>query len=258
MLNRILRLPPPVIALMLQAFAACITITLALFAHQQHTPVSLAALTLLCGLIAALLSHLIGLAKWWLIIQLLFVPVLAWSLTFEFSPHWFLIAFLILLAIYWSTFRTQVPLYLSSKKVWHALEDFLPAPTTRADSFSFMDLGSGLGGVLHHLAEVRPDGRYYGVEAAPLPFVWSWLRLKRKNNCHVQWGSLWECDLAQYDVVFAYLSPVPMAQLWLKAKKEMRPGSIFISSTFSIPEQTPHQSLPIDDLHQSTLLIWRL
>ncbi|MFA5825787.1 MAG: class I SAM-dependent methyltransferase, partial [Gallionellaceae bacterium] len=173
------------------------------------------------------------------------------------SPHWFLFAFLILLAVYWSTFRTQVPLYLSSKKVWHALVDLLP-PAQSGQALSFMDLGSGLGGVLAHLATVRPDGRYYGVESAPLPFLWSWLRLQYNKNCAVRWGSLWDCDLSQYDVIFAYLSPVPMEQLWHKAKKEMRPGSLFISSTFSVPDQSPHQSIQIDDLHHSTLLVWRM
>ncbi len=251
------RLPPPVIALLLQLAAVLITVAIAFVLHNQSHAVTLMEMAFLCGLIAALLSHLLGLAKWWLPIQLFFLPALALTLSLELSPHWFLVAFLILLAVYWSTFRTQVPLYLSSKKVWHALADLLP-PALPGQALSFMDLGSGLGGVLAHLATVRPDGRYYGVEAAPLPFLWSWLRLQQNKNCAVRWGSLWDCDLAQYDVIFAYLSPVPMEQLWHKAKKEMRPGSIFISSTFSVPDQSPHQAIQIDDLHHSTLLVWRM
>lgn len=253
-LSRLRLLPPPIIALLLQIAAAAITVAIAVVMRSQMT---FMALGLLCGFIAALLSHLFGLAKWWLPIQLFFLPALAGTLSLELSPNWFLFAFLVLLAVYWSTFRTQVPLYLSSKKVWHALADLLP-PAAQNKPFAFMDLGSGLGGVLAHLATVRPDGRYYGVESAPLPFLWSWLRLQHKRNCEVRWGSLWDCDLAQYDVVFAYLSPVPMEQLWRKAQKEMRPGSTFISSTFSVPDQSPHQAIQIDDLHHSTLLVWRM
>ncbi len=249
------RLPPPVVALLLQALAVLSALAIALVLHSQNYAVTPMSLVFLCGLIAALLSHLSGLAKWWIPIQLLFLPALVWTLSFDLSPSWFLIAFLILLAVYWSTFRTQVPLYLSSEKVWHALGDLLP-PAIPDKPISFIDLGSGLGGVLAHLSAVRPDGRYFGVEAAPLPFFWSWLRLQQKKNCEVRWGSLWNCDLSRYDVVFAYLSPVPMEQLWHKAQKEMRPGSIFISSTFNVPDQLPQQTIQIDDLHRSKLLIW--
>jgi hypothetical protein len=214
---------------------------------------------LICGLIAAGLSHLAGLARWWLWIQAGFVPVLVLALSLGIPPWVFLAAFLVLLAVYWSTFRTQVPLYLSSNKVWRAIETLLPEERTD-ENFTFIDLGSGLGGVLTHLARARPDGRYVGVESAPLPWLWSWLRIRlgAHRQCTVHWGSLWDCRLADYDVVFAYLSPVPMQQLWQKARAEMRPGSLFISSTFAVPEQVAHQSLAVDDLHHSTLLVWRM
>jgi hypothetical protein len=161
-----------------------------------------------------------------------------------------------MLVVYWSTFRTQVPLYLSSNKVWQALETRLPTE----QPFTFVDLGSGIGGVLTYLAQSHPLGRYHGVESAPLPFVWSWLRIKLAGHgrCTVHWGSLWNCDLSQYDVVFAYLSPVPMNDLWNKAKQEMRPGSLFVSNTFAVPDHPPQESVTVDDLHHSTLYIWRM
>ena len=214
---------------------------------------------LLCGAIAVAFSYIAGLARWWLLIQFLFLPAMVWTLSLNLSPNWFLAAFLILLVVYWSTFRTQVPLYLSSRKIWSALELLLP-PKTADKNFTFMDLGSGIGGVLTHLARVRQDGRYYGVETAPLPFLLSRLRigLGGYRNCQVQWGSLWDCNLAQFDVVFAYLSPVPMNELWQKAHNEMRPGSVFISNTFAVPEHPPHQTFTVDDLHRSTLYIWHM
>jgi hypothetical protein len=255
--SRIQFLPPPVIALLLQVVALFSAFGIALILRSANYPVTFLLLAFLSGVIAATLSYLFKMDRWWLPIQLLFLPALILAQSVEVSPHWFLIVFLILLAVYWSTFRTQVPLYLSSEKVWHKLEKLLP-DALQGKATSFIDLGSGLGGVLAHLAKARPDGRYYGVESAPLPFIWSWLRLRQKHNCSVRWGSLWDCNLAQYDVVFAYLSPVPMAQLWDKAKTEMRPGSLFISSTFNVPEQSPHQAIQIDDLHHSTLLVWHI
>lgn len=258
------KLPPAVTALLLQLAAFALAVLSVRVAGLQLTPLAFA---LLCGAYAAAFSHFAGLARWWLAIQFAFAPALVLMLAFDIPSGYFLAAFLILLVVYWSTFRTQVPLYLSSNKVWHALETFLPSPIYGRGAggegepdFRFIDLGSGLGGVLTHLASVRPDGRYTGVESAPLPFLWSWLRIRLGGyrQCKVQWGSLWDCDLSQYDVVFAYLSPVPMERLWHKARAEMRPGSVFISSTFAVPEQLPHETVQVDDLHRSTLLVWRM
>ncbi|MGB7597882.1 MAG: class I SAM-dependent methyltransferase [Gallionella sp.] len=212
-----------------------------------------------CGLLAALFSYFSGLAVWWLPIQLLFAPALVVVLGAGLPPGLFLAAFLISVLVYWGTFRTQVPLYLSSDRVWHALEGLLPAPGTDG-GYAFLDLGSGLGGVLTHLATVRPDGSYSGVEAAPLPFLWSWLRIRLSGcrNISVRWGDFWDCDLPRFDVVFAYLSPVPMEKLWRKAQAEMRPGTLFISSSFAVPDQAPHETVTVDDMHRSVLFIWRM
>jgi hypothetical protein len=252
----IAKLPPSVIALLLQAAAFAVAFLFVRATAIQMPPLLFA---LLCGALAATFSSIAGLARWWLLIQLLFVPALMLMLALQLPPNFFLVAFLILLVLYWSTFRTQVPLYLSSRKIWQAMELLLPVAIPNK-SFTFMDLGSGIGGVLTHLAEVRPDGRYYGVEAAPLPFVWSWLRIRLGGyrNCQVKWGSLWDSDLSQYDVVFAYLSPVPMDELWQKARREMRPGTVFISNTFAVDDHPPQQTFTVDDLHRSTLYIWHM
>lgn len=230
-----------------------------LFARAVDIRLNPVLFALLCGALAAGYSHFAGLARWWLFIQFLFMPAVVLMLSLDLPPNLFLAVFLIMLVVYWSTFRTQVPLYLSSRKIWQALELLLP-PAVPDKNFAFVDLGSGIGGVLTHLAGARPDGRYHGVEAAPLPWLLSWLRIRlgAYRNCEVHWGSLWDCDLSRYDVVYAYLSPVPMEELWWKARNEMRPGAVFISSTFSVPDHPPHQTYTVDDLHQSTLYIWHM
>jgi hypothetical protein len=247
------RLPPSIIALLLQLAAFALTVSTAHLLGLQLAPPIFA---LLCGVLAAVLSRIVGLARWWLLIQFAFAPALVLMLALEIPPVVFLIAFIIMLTIYWSTFRTQVPLYLSSNKIWQALETMLPSDPP----FNFIDLGSGIGGVLTHLARSHPHGRFHGVEAAPLPFLWSWLRIKfgRHAQCSVNWGSLWDSNLAKYDIVFAYLSPVPMDELWRKAKQEMRPGSLFISNTFCVADHPPQQTFTVDDMHHSTLYIWHM
>ena len=247
------RFPPSIIALLLQLAAfALLVIALQLF-DLHLAPI---VFSLLCGVIAAAISRIVGLARWWLFIQFVFAPALVLVLALDIPPVIFLIAFIFMLVVYWTTFRTQVPLYLSSNKVWQALETKLPA----GQSFNFIDLGSGIGGVLTHLAQTHPHGRYHGVESAPLPYLWSWLRIKlgRHTQCSVNWGSLWNSDLSKYDIVFAYLSPVPMDALWRKAKKEMRTGSVFISNTFVVQDHLPSETITVDDLHHSTLYLWRM
>jgi hypothetical protein len=247
------KLPPSVLALLLQSAAFVLAIlTLRIFGAHPAPFV----FALLCGTLAAAFSRIAGQARWWLIIQFIFAPALVLVLALNIPPGFFLSAFLVMLVVYWSTFRTQVPLYLSSDKVWQALAGRLPAE----QPFTLVDLGSGIGGVLTYLARTRPQGRYHGIESAPLPFLWSWLRIKLGGfrNCTVHWASFWNDDLGKYDVVFAYLSPVPMAELWAKAECEMRPGSLFISNTFAVPEHPPQETLTVEDLHRSTLYLWRM
>ena len=50
------------------------------------------------------------------------------------------------------------------------------------------------------------------MEIAPLPFVLGWARKKMTGgNYSLRWGDFWPHSLADQDVVYAYLSPVPMA-----------------------------------------------
>ena len=122
----------------------------------------------------------------------------------------------------------------------------------------FLDIGSGLGGLLAHLARACPTGQFVGVETAPLPFVLSRARLGSCSNATVRWGDFWNTDLSEHNVVFAYLSPVPMAQLWEKVRREMRPGSMFISYRFSVPGVTPTEIHQLADLGCTQLYVWRL
>ncbi|MBI5626145.1 MAG: class I SAM-dependent methyltransferase, partial [Nitrosomonadales bacterium] len=84
------KLPPSVIALLLQCAAFAITLLVVSVAGLHRPPLLLA---LLCGLLAATFSYLSGLAKWWLLIQLLFAPALVLTLQSGLPPNFFLGAF---------------------------------------------------------------------------------------------------------------------------------------------------------------------
>ena len=161
---------------------------------------------------------------------------------------------MVLIAIYWNTFRTQVPLYLSSTKVKRAVVSLL-----LADQFTFIDIGCGIGGLVSYLSNARPDGKYSGVEIAPLPFLVAYARnLFIGRHSDIGRTDLWIMDLSQYDVVYAYLSLVPMPELWEKVNKEIRSGTMFISNSFAVPGAKPDYTVQVDDAMHSILYVWRM
>ncbi len=204
------------------------------------------------GIGAAVLGMVAGLPVWWLPINLLFAPVAYALLGWQIPAPFYLVAFCLVFALNAAAVRYRVPLFLSSSQVTSLLAGLLP----RRAGLRFLDLGCGTGSLLAGLARMRPDGCYHGIETAPLSFVLS--RLRAGSAARVTWGDFWDADLAQYDVVYAYLSPAPMARLWRKARREMRPGSLLVSNSFAIPGVTPAYALPAGDRLRSMLYVWRM
>jgi len=214
---------------------------------------------------AALLAWHWRLPLWWRYINLLFLPLAGGVMYLQnqlvnFDPDWYLLAFALLALTSIGAIRTRVPLYLSSPRAADELAKRLPKQGR------VIDLGCGLGGPLARIHQQRPDARLDGIEAAPLNWLIAKLRLRARGaDADIRLGNLWHVDLSQYDIVYAYLSPAPMARLWDKALLEMKPGSLFISNTFAITDADAgfdaDEIIDISnpgDLTQARLLIWRM
>lgn len=215
---------------------------------------TLATTALLQGMVAAALAWWARMARWWIAIHLVFVPA-ALLLSAMNLPSWlYLLLFSVSLGVYWQTFRTQVPFYPSTEPVWQAVARLLPLTSNPR----FMDLGSGFGGLVMHLAAQRRDGQFSGIEFAPVPWLFSLMRAYlRGSSARFLCGDYARLDLGQYDVVFAYLSPAAMPALWRKANAEMRTGSLLLSYEFPIPGIEPDiEQSPRDD--GPKLYGWRL
>ena len=193
------------------------------------------AVVLLQGTVAAFLSRWRRQAAWWPVIHFLFLPAALAALSLRLPPWVFLCVFLLMLTLYWSTFRTQVPFYASGAAAWNAVEAELPQRPLR-----MIDIGSGLGGLVANLAARRPDSEFEGIELAPLPWLASRVRQMAGARCRFRRGDYQRLDFAAYDVVFAYLSPVAMPALWAKASAEMRSGTLLLSHEFTVPGIEPH------------------
>ena len=250
------RLPVSFQSLIIQCGALLLAILLrGLLQNVFSYPSALWQMAVAQGGIAAVLSYAARQPIWWPLLHFGFSPLILLALRVNIPPWVYLAAFLVLVLFYWSSFRTRVPLYLSDHKAWQALMPFLP-PT---QAFRFIDLGSGFGGVPLYLAPRFPHGHFYGTEIAPAPWLISRLRVAftrrrvtflRRDYSHI--------DLADYDVVFAFLSPAVMPELWDQALTQMREGSLFVSLSFTVGSRQPDHVVTLAKGARHTLYAWRM
>ena len=215
----------------------------------------LMALLALQGIGAAVLGARFGLAQWWIPIQIVLPLALAAAWLWR-VPEWiFLALFVLLVLVFWNSALGGVPLYLSNPRTRAALAELLPT----GPELKFADLGCGLGGPVLDLARRRPDGHFTGIESAPLPFALAWLRLRFAGLANVKlvFGDYRSHGLGEYDVVYAFLSPVPMPDLFGKAKHEMKSGGLLISNTFDVPGHRADETVDVADRRRTRLYLWR-
>ncbi len=255
------RLAPATLAILVQCaalitvilFSGAISLAAAVYLHTDLT-IPIFVLVLMQALTAALLSYLFGMASWWRWIHACF-PMAIWAMSCWHVPNViYLAGFVISLSLFWTTFRSQVPFFPSRPIVWQQVAKLIP----QDKPVRLIDIGSGLGDMAMHIAKFRPDGHVEGIEIAPLPWMISYVRAKiHRSSAWFKLGDYRALDFANYDVIFAYLSPVAMLALWAKAQQEMLSGSMLISLEFDIPGVAP--SLCIEgDGHSPSLYIWHI
>lgn len=213
-------------------------------------------LTLGAGLLAMVVARMIALGRAWQVLIAIATPAMVLVPIYQLPTWIFPIVFLLLAGFYINGVREQVPLYLSNSKTQKTLADLMPPDT----NVTFIDLGCGLGDIVTHVARARPQARVIGVETAPLSFLIAWARTKffAGSNAEIKFQSIWDTDVTNADVVYAFLSPAPMTRLNDKIRAEMKPGSRFISNSFAVPGAEPDEIVAVDDMRETQLLIWRL
>ncbi len=232
--------PPALRAALIQALALLPMLAVSYLFSRLGFPVSLLSCALVQGAFATLLTYQFGLAPWWRPIEFLFPVALLAANGLRLPPVVFLLGFLFLLGLYGATFRTQVPFYPSGPAVWRQVLQLLPP----GRSLRLIDIGSGMGGLVLELARRRPESHFSGIELAPLPWLLSRLRSRLSGSAaRFAWGDYESLNFGAFDVVFAYLSPAAMAALWLKAEREMRPGTMLLSHEFTIDAKAPDKTI---------------
>lgn len=243
--------PPLKRAAASQVIAALLTggLVVLLFPALLAQPLAMAAVQ---GLCAALISYLLRGPIWWLPIHLGFMPLAVLMLGTG-LPSWIWLAgFVLLLLTFWRTDRSRVPLYLTNALTSEALAALLPA-----EPISAIDLGCGDGGLIRRLARARPDCHFVGFEHAPLTWAWAWLSCRRLPNVEIRFGDFWSHPLGSYALIYAFLSPVPMRRLWIKARSEMKADALLVSNSFAIADIQLESTVEVADSRQTRLYCYR-
>ena len=252
-------IPPATLAILIQCVALGLVCAsswamywLAAILFATDVSFSLGVLILMQAVTSALLAHAVRMASWWRWIHFGF-PVAIYAMSHWHIPNEvYLIGFIISLSLFWTTFRTQVPFYPSRPVVWRQLAALMP----QDQAMRMIDIGSGLGDMSMHIAKVRPGSHVEGIEIAPLPWLISHVRaLVSRSNARFRLGNYQTLHFAEYDIIFAYLSPAAMLALWQKASSEMRPGSKLVSLEFEIPGITPSATI-IGDGQSPVMYVW--
>lgn len=204
--------------------------------------------------VAAGLAHWLRSDRWWLWIHLGFGPAALVASLLHIPALWYLALFGLLAVIYGSHYRSQVPLFLSNATTAQTVLGVIPDN----QPLRFLDFGSGLGGVVRTVAAQRPQVRCEGVEGALGPALLARLLAIGLGNARLRWGDFWKTDLSEFDVVYAFLSPVPMPALWDKACREMKTGALLISNSFPIPDVKPVRRIQVDDKRSTQLYLYRI
>ena len=219
----------------------------------RDEPLPLDETALAIGFTALLIASISRQAWWWRLIHLSFAPLVYGISLLAIDPGWFLLAFILSLLVYRGALNGQIPLYFSSPATVAALTSLIP---DNAET-RFIDLGAGTGSIVSPLAKARPGALINGIENAPATWLAGYLRTLRQENCQWKWGNLWDCHLADYDIVYAFLSPAPMPELWGKIEREMKPGSLFISNSFPAPDVPATRIIELNDARGTCLYCYQ-
>lgn len=241
-------------ALLVQVLAFALALLLARLALLGGLALPVWGWVVLQALCAAGLARLLHSDRWWFWIHLGFAPGAMGASALHIPPVWYFGLFVVLAIVYGSHFRSQVPLFLSNSTTEQTLLGLIPS----GKPMRFLDFGSGLGGVVRAVAAQRPLIQCDGVEGAMGPALLARLLALGRRNCDLRWGDFWKTDLSGYDIVYAFLSPVPMPAVWEKACREMKPDTLLISNSFPVPGVKPVRTVQVNDRRSTRLYVYRI
>jgi hypothetical protein len=189
-------------------------------------------LVVLIGIFAATLSSVLHLPAWWIRINALFAFCVYCFWFLDIPVYVYLFALIAFVGMYWNTLISRVPYYPSELAVWQELEKLLPIQ----EHLRVLEIGSGLGGFTRYLSKKNKHIQCVGLETAPVPWLMSILYAKwQKAPCQFKRLNYKLESFADYDLIFAFLSPAVMSDLYQQAHSQMNNSAKVVSYMFSWP-----------------------
>lgn len=190
------------------------------------------------------------LPKWFFIISFLFPFLFLIDVQFfRLSSGVYGILFTLFALTFSHTLKERVPLYLSNQTTFLGLRKIIQERQAR----SFIDLGSGLGGVVRAVSKEKINA--IGIETAPV--LWLISKIISFGKGKIIRQNIWDADLSKYDVIYAFLSPAIMDKLYKKVQLEMRPDAIFVSNSFVVEGVLPEQVWQLEDSRKTQLYFYK-
>lgn len=247
-------LNPAAQALLIQILALCLVCAANFTMSSVGLQIPVLTRFILQALFAVGFAYILNAAPWWYFIHGLFPIFVMVMLQYAIPQTFYFYGLLATSMLFWTTFRSQVPFFPSNSCVHELLKRVIP----ENQPLRVIDVGSGLGGLMMKLAEYYPNAFFSGIEIAPLPWMISLCRAKLLgSSAQFHYGNYLKLDFSNYDVIYAYLSPVAMSSLWQKARTEMRQGSLLVSYEFEITDIPPQLTLQ-KDINSPKLYVWRM
>ncbi len=183
------------------------------------------------AIIALTITTLTSMPRSWRLLNAS-LPIALYIVLIAELPSWiFLAALLFFATLHLPALWTRVPYYPTPRDTYELVLAELPSDR----SFTFIDIGCGMGDLLVFLSIHRPYGKFEGVEIALFPYLVSKVKSLMHKNIRVSFKSFWGIEFGRFNFIYAFLSPAPMEKLWLKVHREKAPEAIFFSNSFEAP-----------------------
>jgi len=220
-------------------------------------PFAIAGLYGVSGTIAALLGRFaLGHSPAWTAMTLAGPGLAIASLYAGLHPLVFAVAALAAIGVFSGALgESRAPLYLTSGRAGRCIALL----ARRAGARRVADLGAGTGAATVAFARGAPEARIVAVELSPLLALVARVRtLRARERVEVRRGDIFAMDLRGFDLVYAFLSPAPMARLIAKARAEMRPGTLLVSNGFWADGAADARILKLRDRRGTEIFVYRL
>lgn len=135
--------------------------------------------------------------------------------------------------------------YVTNKDTTNKVAEFINAYYPKGGIFC--DLGSSKGGFVLDIIERCPQLQITAVDNSLLRILISKLRAFVSNKkITFMKGDIFKTDISKADLVYVYIPRVLLPKLATKLKKELRPGSVVITSRIAFPDWRPHELISKD------------